>query len=102
VVGVSTRIAPLWFVVRARHPPAPYLQIMTRIASARGQFRPREIGFLYAAETAFRTVEVVIMRFFRHGTISRLARSAAFNANLPCWAGTSFVARIFSMTRSIK
>src|SRR5215469_10766300 len=37
-----------------------------------------------------------------HGVISRLARNAAFNANFPCGTGTSFVARIFSMTRSIK
>jgi hypothetical protein len=37
-----------------------------------------------------------------HGNISRLVRGAAFNANFPCRTGTSFVARIFSMTRSIK
>jgi len=35
-----------------------------------------------------------------HGTVPRLARSAAFNANPPCGTGTSVVARIFSMTRS--
>jgi hypothetical protein len=47
----------------------------------------------------FTTFEVALLR---HGTISRLARSAALNANLPCGTGPSFVARIFSMTRSIK
>jgi hypothetical protein len=38
----------------------------------------------------------------RYGAISRLARNAAFNAKLPCGIGTSYVARIFSMTRSVK
>ena len=72
-------------------PPAPHPQIMAR----REQFGPREIGFLYAAETAFRTFEGVKIRLLHHGTISRLARSAAFDANLPCGTGTSFVANLF-------
>jgi hypothetical protein len=37
-----------------------------------------------------------------HGTISRLAWSAALSANLLGGIGSSFVARIFSITRSIK
>jgi hypothetical protein len=40
--------------------------------------------------------------FSVYGTVSRLARKAAFNAKLPRAIGTSYVPRIFSMTRSIK
>jgi hypothetical protein len=40
--------------------------------------------------------------FLAQGTVSRLARNAAFNAKPPCGIGTSYVARIFSITRSIK
>ena len=36
------------------------------------------------------------------GDVSKLARSAAFNANPPCGTGISVAVRIFSITRSIK
>jgi hypothetical protein len=53
----------------------------------------------YGAELNYALHQVWLLR---HGTISRLARSAAFNANPPCGTGISYVARIFSMTLSIK
>jgi len=37
-----------------------------------------------------------------HGPISKLARKAAFSANLLGGIGSSFVARIFSVTPSMK
>src|SRR5262249_17917194 len=51
------------------------------------------------AESAFSTLRIWRLG---HGVIARLVRSAAFNANFPCGTDISYVARIFSITRSIK
>jgi hypothetical protein len=61
-----------------------------------------KVGLLYPAEKRVHEFEKATIRLLRHGDSSRLARSAAFNASLPCGTGGSFVARIFSITRSIK
>jgi hypothetical protein len=62
----------------------------------------REIGFPDAGDTAVTIPEVVNIGLHRHRPVSRLARSAAFNAKLPSGIGTPAAARIFSMTHSIK
>ena len=53
------------------------------------------------AETAFTIFEAFI-RLIGHGTTSRLAWKAAFNAEFRRGTSTSFIARIFSITHSIK
>jgi hypothetical protein len=54
------------------------------------------------AKIASRISPVAKIRLLRHWTIPTLACNAAFSANLPCGTGTSYLARIFSITRSIK
>src|SRR5215469_9789017 len=61
-----------------------------------------EIAGGFAARCSMKQMGPSADCFPGHGVISRLARNAAFSASLPCGTGTSFVARIFSMTRSIK
>src|SRR5262249_52732434 len=56
----------------------------------------------WITETASTTFEAVGIRLLGHRMTSRLAWKAGFNAKFPCGTGTSFMARIFSITRSIK
>src|SRR5215472_12191861 len=72
-----------------------------RVRDARRGHRS-EITRGFAPQHSTRWIEPSGDWFAHHGVISRLARNAAFSANFPCGTGTSFVARIFSMTRSIK
>ena len=64
----------------------------------------REITATLAAEAALmrRAIFPEPQSAADHGFISTLARSAVLSASLPCGIGISFVAQIFSITRSMK
>ncbi len=65
--------------------------------------RLRELGLDLRATTARRIRGAGIVEGTKpYPPTSELARSAAFNASLPCGTITPFVVQIFSMTRSMK